>query len=196
METSDWINLCGAVCGVIMVLGGIVLLGMGAIKLADAAEKGSMTIEFRRELKITTSYPALGIFLIGWLFVGLAMFMAKPNQVHSLDIVGKLDIDDPSRVTVDVLPEISVIKPDRNGEFYASLAGDFRYVRVTIVAAGYNPETETVNLLVDKGNKLNPKELSKLGKLKFTKVVLTKPATGSVIPVPPNLASVEKAGGY
>src|SRR4029450_7143240 len=98
LNTFDIINLCGAVCGVIMVCGGILLLWVGAIKLSETADKGNFAVEIRKDIKITTSYPALGIFAIGLLFIGVAAYMAKPEKDVHLSILGQLDVADPGGV--------------------------------------------------------------------------------------------------
>ena len=67
MSVFDLVLLTGPICGILMVLGGIILLYKGAISLNVASEEGAFTVEFKNELRITTQYPALGIFVIGLL---------------------------------------------------------------------------------------------------------------------------------
>ena len=152
-DPFDLINLAGAICGIIMVCGGIMLLRVGAIKLSEAAKEGSFSVQIRKDIKITTSYPALGIFVIGLLFIVLSAYMAKPDKELPLSILGQLDVTDPGGVTIQVEPDQLAVNSalDATGKFDKTLHPYIRRVKVTIVASGYDPEKKELLLNVEKG---------------------------------------------
>jgi hypothetical protein len=89
MTTFDLTIIGGTVSGIIMVLGGIWLLHKGAIKLEVASRDPSLTLEmFERKLKLTTHAPALGLFIIGLLFVVSAIFFAQTTAVKEILVRG------------------------------------------------------------------------------------------------------------
>ena len=66
METYDYTILGGTICGIVMVIGGIVLIYKGALKLEVASKDPALTLElFQKHFRLTTNVPALGIFVIG-----------------------------------------------------------------------------------------------------------------------------------
>ncbi|WP_157515806.1 hypothetical protein [Grimontia marina] len=92
--------LVGALCGMVMVVGGITLLHKGAIKLANTSGEDAITIEFRKEIRISTQYPALAIFLIGLLFVSISIFMGKPTS-NKLVVKGNVvGVSEPVKVSL------------------------------------------------------------------------------------------------
>ena len=77
-----------------MVCGAIWLLKTGVIKLSAAVKGGSLTVELADKVKISTTYPALGLFVIGLAFVALAIWASRTPP--PLNLVGKIWIDKPS----------------------------------------------------------------------------------------------------
>jgi hypothetical protein len=73
--------MCGAT-GAVMVFGSILLLYLGAIKLSKQDAGHALEAEFKNQLKVNIRNPALGLFIIGFVFFGLALFFAKPEGVN------------------------------------------------------------------------------------------------------------------
>jgi len=183
MTTFDIIALIGSVCGIIMVCGGIILLWVGAIKLSETADKGAFSVQIRKDIKITTSYPALGIFLIGLLFIGVPMFMSQPDKEIPVNIVGTLHVSDSSGLRVQIEPDQIGVDgaPDSTGRFEKVMHPRVQRVRMTITASGYDPPT--IDRLLDV-------TFSKLGReavvnlpdnLNFRKIA-ANPGTGEIKP--------------
>lgn len=184
MSTFEIIALLGAVCGIIMVTGGIMLLRVGAIRLSEVGNKGAFAVQIRKDIKITTSYPALGIFVIGLLFVALSTYMTKPESEIPLSILGHLDIPDPSSVRIQVEPDQVAVSdcPDSTGKFDKTLHPGIQRVKVTIVASGYEPAKKEFVLDVQRGRFGTPPVVKLPANLVFNKIV-ANPGAGEIKPV-------------
>lgn len=184
MDPHQFAIFSCAVCGILMVVGSIWLLKTGVIRLTEAAKDGSLTISIADKVKVSTTYPALGLFIIGLAFVGMAIWFSLPRPGIPLNIVGKIDIDEPALVTVSVEPDISAtFKPDSDGRLDQMLRLDVRRFKVVINAAGYKPQPFTTTLKMEdaKGQKLAFDQ-----HLKFEKLPVQAPSAGKVDPVPDN----------
>jgi hypothetical protein len=183
MDPHQFAIFSCAVCGILMVVGSIWLLKTGVIRLTEAAKDGSLTISIADKVKVSTTYPALGLFIIGLAFVGMAIWFSMPKPGIPLNIVGKIDIDEPSAVTVSIQPDISAtFKPDSDGQLDQMVRLEVRRFNVVINAAGYKPEPFTTTLKLEdaKGHKLA------FDVVKFAKKPVPPPPTGDVLPVPEN----------
>src|SRR6266498_5230438 len=81
----------GILCGIIMVLGGILLLYKGAIQLESASKDPALTVDvFNKQFSLSTRVPALGLFVIGLLFVGSSMWVAMKTDVPRISVTGEL----------------------------------------------------------------------------------------------------------
>jgi len=152
------IYACG-VCGFLMVAGSIWLLRTGVITLSAAAKDGTMSVEIADKVKISTTYPALGLFFIGLLFIGLGVWSSRGDVVMPLNrplaIVGKIhgvDDADANLVTVTVQPDqwesaVSV-GASSNGRLEKFLP-DIKQLTLVITANGYKPQPYTTRLNVD-----------------------------------------------
>ena len=87
------IYIC-VVCGLTMVIGSIVLLATGVIKLAEGGKDGQgLSVEIEKRIKFSTGYPTLGLFLVGFLFMGMAVWFSRTPVKRPLKVTGKLAID-------------------------------------------------------------------------------------------------------
>jgi hypothetical protein len=179
------IYLCGA-CGFLMVGGAIWLLRTGIIKLSEVDQGGgSLSVDIANKIKISTAYPALGLFIIGLLFLALPIWFSRPIAGLPLNIVGQIDIDDPSLVTVSVEPDTSaVFKPDSDGRLDRILPLAVQRLKVVINAAGYKPQPFITTLKVEDAKK---QRLAFNNAVKFIKLDVPKPAAGKVDPLPVNV---------
>lgn len=187
---------CGA-CGVLMVVGAIWLLKTGAITLSAAAKEGTLSMEIANKVKVSTTYPALGLFIIGLSFAALSLWFSQGDVAapwKPLAVVGKVHgVDDANLVTVTVQPEAY-----RAFNFEASSSGeldkilpDVKQLLVTITANGYEPQRYTKTLNVDDAvEEPQRRRLSVPDEVKFTKVksgattVAAPPVAGHIDPTP------------
>jgi hypothetical protein len=89
MNTLDLSLMTSAACGVLMVGSSLLLLARGVIKLSASAREAGFTMELIDKIKITTGVPALALFLIGLMFVALAVFRAP--SVQPFKVIGSTD---------------------------------------------------------------------------------------------------------
>lgn len=83
MTSFDIAASAGALCGLLMVIGGMILLYTGAVSLSKTSAEEAATLEFKRLFRLTTHYPALGLFIIGLAFITVSVILSRPadNQV-------------------------------------------------------------------------------------------------------------------
>lgn len=82
MSAFELVIAAGALCGVLMVVGSIYLLRVGAIELkslAGEADKPALQIVIN-EITVTTRYPAIGLFIIGLAFILGSAWFSKPDR--------------------------------------------------------------------------------------------------------------------
>lgn len=97
MHTFDIMLIFSAACGVMMVGGSLALLYRGAIKLAaprgarTANKTGGLIVKLWDKVEIATGSPVLGLFVVGLLFVALALYFALPPAVPSISFIGTTD---------------------------------------------------------------------------------------------------------
>lgn len=192
------IYACG-ICGVLMVVGSIWLLKTGVITLSAAAKDGILSMEIADKVKVSTTYPALGLFLIGLFFIGLGVWFSKGDVVMPLNrplaIVGKIKgIEDSSLVTVTVEPDqyksAYSFGADTNGRLNKILP-DIKQFTVRIAANGYKPQQYTATLNVDDAvEEPQRRRLDVPDDVKFTKIssgaitVAAPPVPGPIQPTP------------
>ena len=122
--------LGGILCGIAMVVGGIALLYKGAIRLEAASKDPALTVDlFNKQFSLATRFPALGLFVIGLLFIIVAMYAAKVPDVPSIPISGEVDdVDGP--ITVTVHTEWTLMAPQREVSDVLRPSLDVLWIRI------------------------------------------------------------------
>lgn len=192
--TFDMVIVLGGVCGLVMVVGGILLFYKGAISLKEASSQGAVDLEFKKMFRITTHYPALGFFIIGLLFIVTAAMFSKPARVSPLRIEGKLNVLDPSSVTIRVSAGNWMLEPSTDGTIKGTIYPDMDILKVEITAPGYIPPSIKKTLRRDDikaGTAL-------LGEIAFQEKRLDKPPVdpGKIVAAPPSLPHPSAPGKF
>ncbi len=133
------IILIGAVCGVIMVIGSMFLLYKGSISLKDASEKEALSIEVINEIKLSTRYPALALFVIGFIFFISAAWFAKEGDTKKITLAGTVSSPDKLsdiEIHLSAGPWKQNISDD-SGTFSILFYPNVKSLKATIVAPGY-----------------------------------------------------------
>lgn len=181
MNSQDIPIYAAAVCAISIVIGSIWLLKSGVIRLTEAAKEGAFSVEIADKIKLKTTYPALALFIIGLLFIGLTFWFTRTPP--PLNLVGKINIDDPSLVTVSV-QFADAFAPDSNGQLDRILPLDIRRLKVVVNAAGYSPQPWIGTLKIEDAKQ---QRLAFAEEVRFTKLNIPKPAPGPVVALPDNV---------
>lgn len=129
--------LTAALCGLIMVAGGILLLYKGAISLATRSGDEAVTLEFKKMLKVTTHYPALGLFVIGLSFILIGLVFARPPSIRPLVIQGSVSTTEPSAVTVRISTGRWMVQPSSEGSITQTIYPTMDTLLLEVNAPGF-----------------------------------------------------------
>jgi len=137
MTTFDYAIVGSIACGLIMVCGGILLLYKGAISLEVASKDEALTLDiFENQFKLTTRIPALGLFVIGLIFIGISIYFTKDTAATPIKVTGK---------THNINEEVTVkvrslwVVPIQSGQVFHVLRPNLDVLWVEISAPGYEP---------------------------------------------------------
>jgi hypothetical protein len=192
IPTFEIIVILCAVCGVIMVGGGIYLLYKGIIKLAAAPKEKALSIEFKKDFRVTTQYPALGIFIIGLAFLAIALFVSKPPVPAPIEFTGTVEnIDSP--LTIFVKPEKWSIGVGTDGIVNGVVTPNLNILWIEAKAPGYKPIKKSVRKQEIKNG------IANLGVLSSEQVVAkVQPVASNIIDLPSgiNIPPVSSEGTF
>lgn len=162
-----------------MVLGGILLLYKGAITLNNASE-GALSVDFKNELRITTQYPALGIFIIGLLFIIVPAFLGKPAEAQRLTIKATpIDVTEPVKIQLQAAGWSTNLH--HSGQIVETHHPVVDIIQIVITAPGYEPMTKTVQLSDLSGNTAD------LGEIKLRQKLSRSALKRKIVPLPNNI---------
>jgi hypothetical protein len=133
----DLILVLCALTGAIMVLGSILLLYRGVIKLSERSSARALEAEFKNQLKINVRNPALGLFAIGLSFFALALYFAKPDK-GPLVVTGHLRAPDVEGIIVRLRSEEWPITISSEGDIFTTIQ-PLERLSVEINAPRYRP---------------------------------------------------------
>ena len=194
MGTDDIVVILGAVCGVLMVAGGMLLFYKGIVTLQEVSDKpDAVTVEFKNVLKIQSRYPAYGFFVFGLAFISLAVVYSRPDQYPPITVSGEIDdAVDPNATMISVTVPLTESALDSNGKFKRIFRPDFSIVRVRIQAPGNDPATSTFGVETSESGrglvaKFDPLKLRKVGGIPAQGAIEELPS-GMDLP-PPTMAS-------
>lgn len=137
MTTFDIAVILAGICGLFMVIGGMVLLYKGAISLSQASKEEAVNLEFKKMLRITTHYPALGLFVIGLAFIIIAVSFSKSTQ-NQFKISGHVKgVDDLGSLKVLITVPGWAGETYADGQILASINPRMDILEVRLASPGY-----------------------------------------------------------
>jgi hypothetical protein len=184
MSTFELVALIGAACGIVIVFGGIWLIAKGALTFAATPNTEALTLEWKRQFRLTTQVPGMAFFLIGLLFVDVSLWALWTPGLAPLEFEGKFTgVEEP--VTI-------LVRPTNNWELRGTAAGamigkiypDLSALEVVVNAPGYEQLTPF---------KVNPRGLNNLNKLEMRRVFKKTDLTASIADHPINPADTANA---
>lgn len=150
MTPQDFASYASSACAILMVIGSMGLLYKGIITLGKADTKSAMTVEFKKHIKVTSHYPALALFLVGWIFLLVPMFLNNEiNTPDEVQVDGNILIipsSDIGKVTVRVLGGPWDLTPDTDGSLNQTLYPNLRKMRLEVSAPGRPTIVKTVKV--------------------------------------------------
>ena len=143
--------------------------------VSDAAP--ALTVEIADKIKISTTYPALALFVIGLLFVSLSVWFGRTPP--PLNVVGTIPIENASRVATVTLLFDESFNPDSDGKIDKILSMDVKRLKVVVNAAGYDEQPWTGTLRVEDAKQ----QRIAFDAPKFKKLNSPKPVPGDIKPI-------------
>lgn len=143
----DWIVMIGGVCGLFMVMGGLILFYKGILTLDRVPDKeDAVTLEFKHLLKITSRYPAYGVFIFGLAFIISAAWLAKAPRFPPVKIIGDIEnfenLTDPNGTTMTVSVQLSKQEAISSvGKISQEINPLFDQLNVEVIAPGSDPSS-------------------------------------------------------
>jgi hypothetical protein len=131
VSVPDLLAVIGAGCALLMVVGSLVLLYRGAITLENANPEDAIKVEFQKVLNIQTRYPALGLFVVGIVFLVMTFWFQK-SMGAKVTLRGTLDTADPGDAIAVFESHLGESHIDNGNIFEMSVPCDLQEVQVTI----------------------------------------------------------------
>jgi hypothetical protein len=155
-STFNTILIISACCGLLMIVGGMFLIYRGTITLQATPKADALTVRWRKQFVISTQVPAIGFFLIGLVFVVIALWFATPVPDLPLTIQGEAPgIQSPITISVRTDPWLFTREP--GGRFIGAVHPNLHVLVVETTAPGYEPVTTyTQDWLKDRAVDLGP----------------------------------------
>lgn len=189
MTTFDVVVIVGSMCGLVMVIGGIFLLAKGIINF-KGSQQDAASVSFKDVFKVSTSYPALGLFVIGLGFIIIAGYFSKPAQ-NEFKITGHVSVDEPDTLNVMVTVPPWIGKAYADGQILAAISPRTDVLEIRVSCPGY----KQVELPIKTGS-------SKLGTISVGEIKLTKVADKprfnpeNITPAADNLPPITAKGNF
>jgi len=148
MTPFDLAVIMAGACGLIMVTGGIFLLYKGAISLSKTSGQEAASLEFKKMFKLTTHYPALGLFIIGVAFMALALSFSKPKSDDELTIKGQVkgEFDPGSLLVFVTVDKEAISRVDTDGRVRVSITPSVDALYLRISCPGYKETIKKVEI--------------------------------------------------
>lgn len=142
MPTHEIILLISAACGFVIVIGSLVLLFKGAITLHSASESGTLSVEIVDKVKISTSYPALGLFVIGLAFIAVSFLFSEPVTTYRFDgaLTANVEEGEPrfNNVVVSLSGGPWSLRPTTEGRINEDVTPTLSNLRLEVIAPGFS----------------------------------------------------------
>ncbi len=189
LNAYEIIALLAAFAGIAMVVGGILLIGKGAITLAALPKTTALSIEWKKQFKMSTQVPGLAFFVIGLLFVVIPLVLLKPKGIVPIEFQGQLTgIDEP--VSISVRPANWELPGNSTGEISGKVYPDLSFLVIVINAPGYEPLSKSVKI-----NTEGP-HVANLGTIELRRKVEERNIKENVAPLPFSAPAPAKAPSY
>lgn len=149
INPQDFASYSSSACGVFMVLGSMVLLYKGVITMSQKNNEEAISVEFKNHIRVTSHYPAVALFIMGWVFLFIPMLLPEDTGPSEVKISGKVGIHpatDITGVTVRVFGGPWDMSIDSDGSLNKSIFPNLSTMTVEISAPGRPKIRKTVSI--------------------------------------------------
>jgi len=186
MTVFEVVALIAAFCGFAMVLGGIWLMAKGVITLAATPKTDALTIEWKKQFRMNTQVPGLAFFMVGLLFVWVALRSLHPADIVPIEFEGTIKgVEEP--VSILVRPHAWELPSTTSGEITGKIYPDLSVLVLVVNAPGYQPYSKLIKLKAD-----GPR-LAQLGTLELHRNVRESDLSKSITDLPFNAPAPAKS---
>lgn len=149
MTAFELVAIIGAACGVAMVLGGIWLIAKGQLTLAATPHTDALTLEWKKQFRMSTQVPGIAFFVIGLVFVVVPLGFLKPAALVPMEFEGEIKgVEEP--VSISVRPTTNWELPGTStGKINGMIYPDLSVVLLVINAPGYEPFSKSIKISSD-----------------------------------------------
>lgn len=143
MEIQEFASYASVSCGSIMVITSLFFLHKGIISLNKSSREKAISIDFKKQIRISSHYPALALFILGWTFIMVPMFIAAPSKIA---VEGVLRVNPPhdlNRLTVRIIGGPWDIEPDSDGSLGTVFYPNLDKMKIEITGPGRHPYIKT-----------------------------------------------------
>ncbi len=194
MSMHDLAILFAAVAGLCMVIGGMLLIWKGAIVLASTDANTALSIEWKKDFKLSTQAPGIAFFILGLSFSCIAIYASDPKPTDPVYIKGSFDNID-ELVTITAVPIHWEVTSGSDGIVDGKFTPDTEILTLKFTAPGY--EVKTLSRKIE--NKNNRTILFERPiQLKKTAITKIEPKTENIVTASSSLAAIDsppKFGG-
>lgn len=140
-----------ALAGLLMVGAGILFVYKGIIKIEGADQSQALSLEWKKQFKMSTQVPGVAFFLTGLLFITVSLIFLNPRDQAALTIRGEVEgLEEPLTAYV-ILPTKWELTAYSNGEFKGTITPNMSSLLVALNAPGYQPLHLPANLELYEG---------------------------------------------
>lgn len=148
MSAHDIAILFSAIAGFCMVIGGMLLIWKGAIVLAGTDSSTALSIEWKKDFKLSTQAPGIAFFILGLSFSSIAIYFSipiAPKPTDPIYISGTFDNVN-EIVTITAVPSGWEVTSGSNGVVEGKFIPDTEILNLKFSAPGYQPAQIPQNL--------------------------------------------------
>jgi hypothetical protein len=144
VTTVDVLAVIGALCALLMVVGSLYLFNRGILTLRETNPEEAIKVEFQKILSIQSRNPAIALFVVGVIFLGVSFWFYEANPVRPVIVKGTVTGDNLEGAFVGFSCQFSVL-PTSGGEVKQEIVPDMKVLTVELVA----PQHKSASIPVD-----------------------------------------------
>jgi hypothetical protein len=148
LPVRDFAFIILVICGAILIIGALILLGKGIIHLEGTSSRGEALGIRVRNLSIRTYYPSLALFIIGALSILAAIVLTTPSTDEQFVVTGRIE-GVPGAASNSSLMVLSrtIDAPTYDGAFQITVRAKPREWRLQVSSPGYSNRADVpINL--------------------------------------------------